>query len=269
MASGSGLRSARGEGVAPALTILLAGTAAAFFLLPIAGLIANTPWSDASRDLTRASTLDALRLSLIVSFSSLLLSFLFGLPLAWLLARKRFPGRRLLRGLVLVPMVLPPVVGGVGLLTAFARFGLLGDALARIGITLPFTPAGAVVAATFVSSPFLIVVLEGGFSSVDPRLEGAAATLGASRVRILRTVTLPAMWPAVSAGAALCWARALGEFGATITFNGNIQGRTQTLPLDVYQTLQTNFDGAITLSLLLLAVALLILISLRGNLRVR
>jgi molybdate transport system permease protein len=269
VASGSGLRKARGEGAAPAVFLILALIAATFFLLPLAGLIAHAPWSNAIRELTSPATLDALRLSLVVSFSSLVLSFVFGLPLAWLLSRKRFPGRRLLRGLVLVPMVLPPVVGGVGLLTAFARFGLLGDTLARIGITLPFTPAGAVIAATFVSSPFLIVVLEGGFSSVDQRLEGAAATLGASRVRILRTVTLPAMWPAVSAGAALCWARALGEFGATITFNGNIQGRTQTLPLDVYQTLQTNFDGAITLSLLLLAVALLILISLRGNLRVR
>jgi molybdate transport system permease protein len=166
-------------------------------------------------------------------------------------------------------MVLPPVVGGVGLLAAFARFGLLGEVLAKLNITLPFTPAGAVVAATFVSSPFLIVVLEGGFASVDHRLEDAAATLGANRARILRTVTLPAMWPSISAGAALCWARALGEFGATITFNGNIEGRTQTLPLDVYQTLQTNFEGAITLSLLLLLVALLILISLRGNLGIR
>jgi molybdate transport system permease protein len=145
----------------------------------------------------------------------------------------------------------------------------VGDLLAKIGITLPFTPAGAVVAATFVSSPFLIVVLEGAFTSGDHRLEDAAATLGASRARILLTITLPGMLPAVSAGAALCWARALGEFGATITFNGNTQGRTQTLPLDVYQTLQTDFDGAITLSLLLLVVALAVLISLRGNLRVR
>jgi molybdate transport system permease protein len=269
MASGSGLRKRRGEGAAPGIFLALGCVAAVFFLLPLTGLIVHAPWSNAIRELTRPAALDALRLSLIVSFSSLLLSFVFGLPLAWLLSRKRFPGRRLLRGLVLVPMVLPPVVGGVALLTAFARFGLLGAALERVGITLPFTPAGAVVAATFVSSPFLIVVLEGGFSSVDRRLEGAAATLGASRARILQTVTLPAMWPAISAGAALCWARALGEFGATITFNGNIQGRTQTLPLDVYQTLQTDFDGAITLSLLLLAVALVVLISLRGNLRVR
>lgn len=269
MASGSGLRKSRGEGAAPALFVGLGCVAAVFFFLPLAGLIAQAPWSDAIRELTRPATLDALRLSMIVSFSSLVLSFVFGLPLAWLLSRRRFPGRRILRGLVLVPMVLPPVVGGVALLTAFARFGLVGATLARVGITLPFTPAGAVVAATFVSSPFLIVVLEGGFSSVDRRLEGAAATLGASRARILRTVTLPAMWPAISAGAALCWARALGEFGATITFNGNIQGRTQTLPLDVYQTLQTDFDGAITLSLLLLVVALIVLVSLRGNLRVR
>lgn len=247
----------------------MAAVAAVFFLLPLAGLITNTPWSRAIGELTHRQTVEALRLSLIVSFSSLLLSFVFGLPLAWVLSRKSFPGRALLRGLVLVPMVLPPVVGGVGLLTAFARFGLLGDLFARLGITLPFTPAGAVAAAAFVSSPFLIVVLEGGFSSVDTRLEGAAATLGASRARILRTVTLPAMRPAILAGAALCWARGLGEFGATITFNGNIEGRTQTLPLEVYQTLQTDFEGAILLSLLLLAVALSILIALRGNLRLR
>jgi molybdate transport system permease protein len=243
--------------------------ACGFFLVPLAGLIANAPWSRAVHELTARATLDALRLSLFVSFSSLLLSFLFGLPLAWVLARKSFPGRRVVRGLVLVPMVLPPVVGGVGLLTAFARFGLLGDLLSRLGITLPFTPAGAVLAASFVSSPFLIVVLEGAFASVDRRLEDAAATLGATRGRILRTITFPAMWPAISAGAALCWARALGEFGATITFNGNIEGRTQTLPLDVYQTLQTDFDGAIILSLLLLAVALVVLVSLRGNLRLQ
>jgi molybdate transport system permease protein len=269
VASGSGLRKARGEGAAPAVFVVLAAVATIFFLLPLAGLIVHAPWSKAEEQLTSAGVLDALRLSLLVSFSSLALSFTFGLPLAWLMSRKSFPGRRLLRGLILVPMVLPPVVGGVGLLTAFARFGLLGDLLARAHITLPFTPAGAVVAATFVSAPFLIVVLEGGFASVDHNLEAAAATLGASRWRILRTVTLPAMWPALSAGAALCWARALGEFGATITFNGNIAGRTQTLPLDVYQTLQTNFDGAIMLSLLLLAVALVVLISLRGNLRVQ
>jgi molybdate transport system permease protein len=264
-----GLRESPGEGVVPGLFIVLATVAGGFFLLPLAGLITHAPWNKAIHDLTSPSTLDALRLSLLVSFSCLVLSFCFGLPLAWILARKSFPGRRLLRGLVLVPMVLPPVVGGVGLLTAFARFGLVGSLLARAGIMLPFTPAGAVVAATFVAAPFLIVVLEGGFASVDHHLEEAAATLGASRARILWTVTLPGMRPAISAGAALCWARALGEFGATITFNGNIEGRTQTLPLDVYQTLQTNFDGAITLSLLLLAVALLILISLRGNLRVR
>jgi NifC-like ABC-type porter len=269
VASASGLRKSRGEGAAPAVFVVLAVAATAFFVLPLAGLIAHAPWSKAMRQLTHSQTLDALRLSLVVSFSSLVLSFLFGLPLAWLLSRKSFPGRRVLRALVVVPMILPPVVGGVALLTAFARFGLVGDLLARAGITLPFTPAGAIVAATFVSSPFLIVVLEGGFSSVDHRLEDAAATLGASRARILRTITLPAMWPATSAGAALCWARALGEFGATITFNGNIQGRTQTLPLDVYQTLQSNFDGAITLSLLLLIVALVVLILLRGNLRVQ
>jgi molybdate transport system permease protein len=266
---GSGLRKPGGEGIAPALFVILASLAGAFFLLPLAGLIVHAPWSRAIRELTSPATLDALRLSLLVSLSSVVLSFVFGLPLAWLLARKSFPGRRLIRSLVLVPMILPPVVGGVGLLTAFARFGLLGEMLSHLGISLPFTPAGAVVAATFVSSPFLIVVLEGGFASVDHRLEEAAETLGATRARILRTVTVPAMMPALSAGVALCWARALGEFGATITFNGNIQGRTQTLPLDVYQTLQTNFDGAITLSLLLVAVALLILITLRGNIRFR
>ncbi len=190
-------------------------------------------------------------------------SLVLGVPLAWVIARMRFPGRRLVRALIILPLVLPPVVGGVGLLYAFGRRGLLGGALGGAGISLPFTTAGVVLAEVFVAMPFLIVTVEGAFATSDQRYEEAAATLGASGWTTFRRVTLPMVGPSVAAGAVLCFARALGEFGATITFAGNLPGTTQTMPLAVYIALESNPEAAVALALVLLAVSVAIMLALR------
>jgi molybdate transport system permease protein len=209
----------------------------------------------------------ALRLSLECSVAAVALSLLLGVPLAWMLARMRFPGQPLVRALVTLPMVLPPVVGGVALLLAFGRRGFVGEALERLtGVTLPFTTAGAVLAEAFVAMPFLVVAVEAGLRQVDRRYEEAAATLGAGPWTRFWRVTLPLVAPSLGAGAALCWARALGEFGATITFAGNFPGKTQTMPLAVYIALETNPDAAVALSLILLVVSLVVLVGLRHRL---
>ncbi len=195
---------------------------------------------------------------------------MLGVPLAWLLARARFPGRRIVRALVTLPLVLPPVVGGVALLLALGRNGIVGKWLdSWFGITLPFTTAGVVVAEAFVAMPFLVISVEGTLRAADARYEEAAATLGASRFTAFRRVTLPMIAPGVAAGAVLAWARALGEFGATITFAGSFPGRTQTMPLSVYLALQDDPDAAIALSLVLLAVSVAVLAGLRERWTVR
>ena len=210
----------------------LAGVALLFFTLPIVGLAQRAPWSQLWSQLHAPATLDALRLSLVCSLGATALAIVFGLPLAWVLARVDFPGRGLARAVVLLPMVLPPVVGGVALFLAFGRRGLVGQYLdSWFGIRLPFTTLGAVIAEAFVAMPFFVVAVEAGLRSFDERFEDAAATLGARRWR-----DVPAGHPAADRavarrGRGLCWARALGEFGATITFAGNLQGKTQTMPL--------------------------------------
>ena len=210
--------------------------------------------------------LAALRLSLITASLATVVCLLLGVPLAWVLARGAFPGRRLVRALVTVPLVLPPVVGGVALLLVFGRRGLVGEWLdATFGFSLPFTTAGVVVAEAFVAMPFLVISVEGALRGADSRYEEAAATLGASRWTAFRRVTLPLIAPGVAAGAVLCWARALGEFGATITFAGNFPGRTQTMPLAVYLALEQDLDAAIVLSLVLLVVSVVILAALRDR----
>lgn len=240
--------------------------AVAFLLLPLVGILARTPWGELGDHLTSPGTTEALRLSLIVSFWALGLSLVLGVPLAWLLARVPFPGKAFVRSLVLLPMVLPPTVGGVALLLAFGRRGLLGPWLENtFGITLPFHTSGAVFAATFVAMPFLVISLEGALGGLRPRYEETAASLGASPVRVFFTVTMPMVAPGLIAGAALTWARALGEFGATITFAGNLPGTTQTLPLQVYLLLQNAPEAATSVSLLLLAIAMFVLIALRGR----
>lgn len=255
------------EGQAHLAFALLAGAALVFFLLPLLGLLARVSPGELWRQLGEPPVRDALRLSLQVSLLAAALSVLLGFPLAYALGRLRFPGRDLARALVALPMVLPPVVGGTALLAAFGRRGLLGSFLEHgLGVILPYTTAGAVVAATFVAAPFFVTTVEGALRGLDPRPEQAAATLGASRWRIVWTVVLPAIRPSLLAGLALCWARALGEFGATITFAGNLQARTQTMPLAVYEALHAGPDAAIALSLILLAVSLALLAALRGHL---
>ncbi|GAA3507020.1 ABC transporter permease [Streptomyces showdoensis] len=257
----------RSSGARPPLLLALPALAAVAFLgLPLLGILVRTEWSELAGHLTSPGTVQALKLSLLVSLWALGLSLLLGVPLAWLLARVPFPGKAFVRSLVLLPMVLPPTVGGVALLLAFGRRGLLGPWLeSTFGITLPFHTSGAVLAATFVAMPFLVISLEGALGGLRPRYEETAASLGASPVRVFFTVTLPMVAPGVVAGAALTWARALGEFGATITFAGNLPGTTQTLPLQVYLLLQDEPEAATSVSLLLLAIAMAVLIALRGR----
>ncbi|MDQ6713388.1 MAG: ABC transporter permease [Candidatus Dormibacteraeota bacterium] len=250
----------------PLPLVVLAAAGAAFFVLPLIGLLLRAPWGTAWHELTSTEALLALRLSFVASLSATGLALIFGVPLAWIYARSTFPGRNVLRALTVLPMVLPPVVGGVALLFAFGRRGILGQWLDQaFGIHLPFSTAGAIIAETFVAMPFLIITVESGLNSMDRRFEDAARTLGARPWTVMWRVTLPLVRPSLIAGAVLCWARALGEFGATITFAGNFPGRTQTMPLAVYLALETNPDAAIVLSLVLLAVSLAVLVGLRDR----
>ncbi len=254
-----------GEGI-PIPLAVLAALGAAFFILPLIGLLARAPWATAWNELTSSEAIAALQLSIVCSLSATAVALALGVPLAWVYARVTFPGRNLLRALTTLPMVLPPVVGGVALLFAFGRRGLLGQWLDQaFGIRLPFTIAGVVIAETFVAMPFLILTVEAGLRGMDRRFEDAARTLGARRWTVMRRVTLPMVAPSLFAGAVLCWARALGEFGATITFAGNFPGRTQTMPLAVYVALETRPEGATILSLVMLAVSLALLVILRDR----
>lgn len=239
----------------------LAAVAAALFVLPLVGLLLRVPWSELWADLTDQASREALRLSVLCTVAASALSVALGLPLAWVLARLRFPGRSVLRGLVLLPLVLPPVVGGVALLSAFSRTGVVGERLYDwFGLQLTFSTWGVVVATTFVALPFFVITVEAALRANDQRYEDVAATLGAGRWTVFRRVTLPAIAPSVGAGAVLAGARALGEFGATITFAGNIVGRTQTMPLAIYMALQGDTDRAVGLSLVLLAVSLVVMV---------
>ena len=251
---------------APLALVIPAGLGLAFLVLPLAGLLIRTPWTTLPRRLAEPGVLTALRLSLQTATVATLLCLALGVPLAWLLARVELPGRRLVRALVTVPLVLPPVVGGIALLLVFGRKGLLGGWLyATFGVTLPFTTTGVVLAEAFVAMPFLVIAVEGALRGADTRYEEAAATLGAGRWTTFTHVTLPLVAPGTAAGAVLCWARALGEFGATITFAGNYPGRTQTMPLAVYLALETDLQAAVVLSLILLSVSVVILASLRDR----
>jgi molybdate transport system permease protein len=241
--------------------------AALFFVLPLAGLLWRAPWGSVVSDLGAPDVRKALKLSLEASLAATLLCLLFGLPLAWVLARIEFPGRRMLRALTVLPMVLPPVVGGIALIYAFGRRGIIGQYLDRwFGIVFPFSTKGAILAEAFVAMPFLVITAEAAFRGLDRNFEDAARTLGASRWTVFRRVTLPLAGPALGAGAVLCWARALGEFGATITFAGNFPGTTQTMPLAVYLSLESSRpETAIVLSLVLLLVSLVVLVGLRDR----
>jgi molybdate transport system permease protein len=251
---------------APLGFVPLAVIAVGFLAVPLLSLLLRTPWRELPADLSAPGALTALRLSLVCSFAALAVATVLGVPLAWVLARVPFRGRSIVRALIILPMVLPPVVGGVALLLAFGRRGVLGQWLDRVaGLTLPFSTAGAVMAETFVAMPFLILAVEAGLRTMDGRYEEAAATLGAGRWTTFRRVTVPLIAPSLLSGMALCWARALGEFGATITFAGNLPGSTQTMPLAVYLALQNDSGTAIALSAVMLAVSLAVLVALRDR----
>ncbi|TMC38135.1 MAG: molybdate ABC transporter permease subunit [Chloroflexi bacterium] len=250
----------------PAPLLALAGAGLLLFILPLAGLMLRAPWDQVGGALLAPETGTALGLSLFCSLTATAVALALGIPLALVLARTTGTLRSVLRALTTLPMVLPPVVGGVALLLAFGRRGLIGAPLHdAFGIQVPFTTAAAVIAETFVAMPFLVIAVEGGLRALDRRYEEAARALGASGWKVFLRVTLPLLRPAIFSGAVLCWARALGEFGATITFAGNLPGRTQTVPLAVYIALETRPQAAIVLSLILLAVSLAILIGLRDR----
>lgn len=264
MTSASARRSIRRR--PPIVFVVLGLLGALIFVVPLLGLLQRTPWSDLPELLTSDIVLDALRLSLISSLAATLIALVLGVPLAWLLARVEFPGRRLVRAIVTLPMVLPPVVGGAALLFALGRRGIVGGPIYdSTGFVLPFSIWGVIIANTFVAMPFLVVTVESAFVSLDQRYEGAAATLGASRLTVFRRVTVPMIAPSLAGGLVLTWARALGEFGATATFAGNLQGRTQTLPLAVFVTLESDRGAAIAISLVLVAISLVVLIGLRDR----
>jgi molybdate transport system permease protein len=245
---------------------IFAAAGAAFVSLPLLAMLVRAPWREIGSSLGSGGTSEALRLSIVVSLAATGLSVLLGVPLAWVLARARIPGRSVLRAIVVLPIVLPPVVGGIGLLAALGRSGVVGRWLfGTFGLQLTFTTWGAIVATTFVSMPLVVLATEAGLRSIDRRFEQAAAALGASPRYAIRRIVLPMLGPQLAAGAVLAWARALGEFGATITFAGNLAGRTQTLPLAVYEARLTDPGGAIFLSLILVALSIGVLVAMRDR----
>ena len=251
---------------APWQLTALAMIALAVFVLPLIGLASRTPWSRLGEIITSDVVVDALQISLFTSVLAAIISLVLGVPLAWLLARVDFPGRRVVRAVVTLPMVLPPVVGGAALLFALGRRGIIGEPLNEAaGFVLPFSIWAVVLANVFIAMPFLVVTVEGALANLDTRYEAAAASLGANRFTVFRRVTMPMVAPSVRAGLVLAWARALGEFGATVTFAGNLQGRTQTLPLAVFVALESDRDAAVAISLVLVAVSLVVLVALRDR----
>ncbi|WP_066043156.1 ABC transporter permease [Herbiconiux solani] len=242
----------------PRWLIVVAIVGAAFVVLPLAGMVLRVDWANFLPLITSESSLDALGLSLRTSLAATALCIVLGVPMALVLARTRFWGQKVLRSLVLLPLVLPPVVGGLALLSTFGRRGLLGQTFDAFGIQLAFSTTAVVLAQTFVALPFLVLSLEGALRTVGTRYEAVGATLGASPSTVLRRITLPLVLPALLSGAVLSFARALGEFGATLTFAGSLQGTTRTLPLEIYLQRETDPDAAVALSLVLVVVAIVV-----------
>ncbi len=249
----------------PRWLVLPAAVGGLFVLLPLLALTTQVDWGDFGALVTSDSSRTALWLSLKTAAASTALCLLLGVPMAIMLARTRFPGQSLLRSLVLLPLVLPPVVGGIALLHTFGRRGLLGEYLEVLGLQVAFSTVAVVIAQTFVALPFLVVSLEGALRTAGHRYEDVAATLGARPGTVLRRVTLPLVLPGLLSGAILAFARALGEFGATITFAGNLQGVTRTLPLEIYLQREVDPDAAVALSLLLVLVAIAVMGLVRGT----
>ena len=242
---------------------VLAGSFFLFLGIPLASLLLHEPPALLWAAIQQPFVIEALQLSILTTTISTLLAVLFGLPVAYVLARMQFPGRKLLETLVTLPTVLPPVVAGVALLLAFGRFGLIGRYLTPLGIAIPFTTVAVVMAQVFVSSPFFVNSARAGLEQLDRRYELAAYTLRASPFYAFRRVVIPLIRPALLSGAGLAWARALGELGATITFAGNFQGTTQTMPIAVYIAAETDLDTAVAISVVLLAVSFGVLLALR------
>jgi molybdate transport system permease protein len=249
----------------PGWILVPAGVGAAFVLLPLVAVLVEVPWSQFGTLLTSESSVAALELSLRTAFASTVLCLLLGVPMALVLARSRWAGLRMLRSLVLLPLVLPPVVGGIALLYTFGRQGLLGSTLELLGLRIAFSTTAVVLAQTFVALPFLVLSLEGTLRSGGRSYEAVASTLGARPTTVLWRVTLPLVLPGIASGAVLSFARALGEFGATLTFAGSLQGVTRTLPLEIYLQRETDPQAAVALSLVLVVVAVVIVLVTRGR----
>ena len=260
---GARIRGRASESVALGLHVAASTLLVGLLGLPIVALVLRVPPGELLERFQDHALLEALRLSLFTSVAATLVVMLLGLPVAYLLATRTFPGKRVLEALLELPMVLPPTVAGVGLLLAFGRRGLAGGALAALGLSIPFTTLAVIIAQVFVAAPFFIAATRAGLVEVDRRYLDVAATLRSSPARTLFQVMLPLAFPSLLAGAAMTWARALGEFGATITFAGNMPGVTQTMPLAVYLALQTDLDAAVAMSVLLLALSLAVLLGIR------
>lgn len=230
-----------------------------FMVLPLVAMASRVEWTNFFSLVTSDSAQAALALSLRTSAASTVICLLLGVPMAMVLARASFAGQSLVRSLVMVPLVLPPVVGGIALLQTFGRRGLLGESLEVAGIQVAFSTAAVVIAQTFVALPFLVLSLEGSLRSAGTRYDQVAASLGARPTTVFRRITLPLLWPGLVAGTVLSFARALGEFGATITFAGSLEGVTRTLPLEIYLQREVDPDAAVALSLLLVVVAFAII----------
>lgn len=243
----------------PRWVYLPAGLGAAFVLLPLVAIVAKVDWANFLDLITSDASRDALLLSLRTSTASTVLCIVIGVPMAMVLARTQFRGQSLVRSLVLLPLVLPPVVGGLALLYTFGRRGLLGSTLEVLDLRIAFSTIAVVMAQTFVSLPFLVVSLEGSLRTAGDRYEIAAASLGAGPSTVFRRITLPLVLPGLLAGAVLSFARAMGEFGATITFAGSLQGVTRTLPSEIYLQREGDPDAAVALALVLVVVAILVI----------
>ncbi|MFM7262669.1 MAG: molybdate ABC transporter permease subunit [Acidimicrobiales bacterium] len=239
---------------------------ALFVALPVLGIVVRMPWSDAGSILGSGPVRTAAWLSLQTSLVAALVATVLGVPLAWVMSRTRGPVITVVRSLVITPMLLPPVVAGIALLSVFGRRGIIGSSLlAWWGVSIPFTRTAVVMAQVFVSLPFLVLAVESAFRQLDAGLEDAARTLGASPWRVFVTVALPGARGAVGAGVALAWARSLGEFGASITFAGSFPGRTQTVPMAVYELVATDYRASLVLSFGMMVVAVAVIAALRGR----
>ncbi|MBC95837.1 molybdate ABC transporter permease subunit [bacterium] len=250
----------------PTSILVIATIGFALLAIPFIGLAQRTPWSSFAQIATEETVLRSISLSMIIATSSACICLILGIPLGWILAKAKFRGLKIVRAVVLLPMVLPPVAGGTALLFALGRKGFIGEKLnSWLGITLPFTTAGAIIAATFVALPFFVLSIESSASELDSKLEEASLNLGATPIRTFFTVTLPMLRNSILAGIALSWARALGEFGATITFAGDNPEQTRTLPLQLFVALETNPERAMVIGMLMVLISLSVLITLRGN----